>query len=123
MSTTGLSSSTFSSNSANIVATLAIATPVDPISFTQPRGDVAANSLRRGNREQGKALEALSHALEYLVDSRMFLIDEPSSPADAEAVQILARLSRKVFSECGKVEPFRTRLRKWMVGNPTEVAG
>jgi hypothetical protein len=45
------------------------------------------------------ALRTLSSAVDYLIDSRMFLIDQPASRADSEAIQILMRLSRKVFEE------------------------
>ena len=83
-------------------------------------GEIASTgNLRRGNMQQGRALEALGHALEYLIDSRMFLVDEPASSADAEAVQILASLSRAVFAECREVKPLRRRLRDWVVGRPT----
>lgn len=69
---------------------------------------------RRANREQGHALEILGHAVEYLVDSRMFLIEEPATMADSEAVQILMRLSREVFSECNIVITPLHRLRLWI---------
>lgn len=68
---------------------------------------------RRGDREQGRALEALGHAVEYLVDSRMFLIGESNREADAEAVQILMRASRSVFESCPEVVPVGRRFRRW----------
>jgi enamine deaminase RidA (YjgF/YER057c/UK114 family) len=65
-------------------------------------GAIASGRVRRASQHQGRALEKLGHAVEYLVDSRMFLVDEPATSADAEAVQILMRLSSWVFSECSE---------------------
>jgi hypothetical protein len=89
---------------------------------TLSRKVAATSVLRKGNMEQGKALETLGHALEYLQDSRMFLIDEPTSDADIAAVQILAGLSRAVFAECVEVRPFSRRWRDWVIGRPSAVA-
>ncbi len=58
---------------------------------------------RRANRVQGRSLELLGHAVEYLVDSRMFMIEPSTAKSEREAVQILMRLSRMVFSECEEV--------------------
>lgn len=71
---------------------------------------------RRANPRQGQALERLGHAVEYLVDSRMALIHEPSTKADAEALDILMRLSRLVFSECEEIVPVSQRFKSWLVG-------
>ena len=71
---------------------------------------------RRANQTQGQALEKLGHAVEYLVDSRMRLIHEPSTKADAEALDILMRLSRCVFSECEEIVPVGQRLKDWIAG-------
>jgi hypothetical protein len=64
--------------------------------------------------QQGRALEILGHAVEYLVDSRMFLVDQPTTRADAEATQILTLLSREVFFECAEVVPPARRLGLWI---------
>jgi hypothetical protein len=69
---------------------------------------------RRSSVQQGRALEILGHAVEYLVDSRMFLIDQPTTRADAEATQILMLLSREVFFECAAVVPLARRLGLWI---------
>jgi hypothetical protein len=71
---------------------------------------------RRSSVQQGRALEILGHAVEYLVDSRMFLIDQPTTRADAEATQILMLLSREVFFECAEVVPPARRLGHWIAG-------
>lgn len=71
---------------------------------------------RRPTQTQGKALEKLGHAVEYLVDSRMALIHEPSTRADAEALDILMRLSRSVFADCEEIVPIGRRLKEWVTG-------
>lgn len=77
----------------------------------------AANRIirRRPTQVQGQALEKLGRAIEYLMDSRMALIDEPSTRADAEAVEILMRLNRCVFSECEEIIPVKQRLKAWLL--------
>lgn len=86
------------------------------------RTDVFADSdaakrviRRRPTQLQGQALEKLGRAIEYLMDSRSVLIDEPSTKADAEALEILMRLNRSVFSECEEIVPFRRRLKTWLL--------
>ena len=71
---------------------------------------------RRPTQTQGQALEKLGRAVEYLVDSRMALIHEPSTRSDSEALDILMRLSRCVFSECEEIVPVGQRLKAWMAG-------
>jgi hypothetical protein len=71
---------------------------------------------RRPSPYQGRALEKIGHAVEYLIDSRAALICEPVTKADTEAVEILMRLSRIVFSECEEIVPVTQRLKAWMAG-------
>ncbi len=70
---------------------------------------------RRGNYEQGRALEMLGHAIEYLADSGLFAESSTveSMQAEAQAVQILMRASRAVFEECAEVVPVGERLSRW----------
>lgn len=70
---------------------------------------------RRPSQTQGQALEKLGRAIEYLMDSRAVLIDEPSTRADAEALEILMRLNRSVFAECKEIVPLRQRLKAWLL--------
>lgn len=70
---------------------------------------------RRPTQVQGQALEKLGRAIEYLMDSRMALTDEPSTKADADALEILMRLNRFVFSECEEIVPVSRRLRAWVL--------
>jgi len=60
---------------------------------------------RRPTLSQGRALEMLGHAIEYLVDSRMHRDQGLSSQADGEAEQVIMRLNRAVFAECAEVVP------------------
>jgi hypothetical protein len=68
---------------------------------------------RRAGMREGVALEVLGHAIEYLIDSRMFLVNEPHTPAEADAVQILSRCSREVFVACPAVVSIGQRIRMW----------
>lgn len=77
-------------------------------------GRVPKPVRRRGSLEQGFALEALGHAVEFLVDSRLFCQTDADAKSDQEAIQILMRLSREVFSECPAVIPVRTRVEHWL---------
>jgi hypothetical protein len=67
---------------------------------------------RRSTREQGRALEILGHAVEYLVDSRLRLV--PETHSDELAIQMLMRLNREVFAECHEVVPLKRRVRGWL---------
>ena len=69
---------------------------------------------RRGNPEQGRALETLGHAVEYLTDSQLFLTEEAGVQHSREAIQILMRCSRAVFLECPEVVPVRRRVSLWV---------
>lgn len=71
---------------------------------------------RRPTQAQGQALEKLGHAIEYLMDSRMALVLEPETKADADALEILMRSNRWVFSECKEIVPVRRRLKAWVMG-------
>jgi hypothetical protein len=66
------------------------------------------NVIRRWpSRQQGRALEVIGHAIEYLED--MYVM--PKSPAsdigDLEAVHLLQRHSMGIFNECAEIVPSR----------------
>jgi|GEM_PF-6507001 len=65
---------------------------------------------RRVDPEQGRALEMLGHAIEYLVDSRLY--DTRETPADADAVQVLMSCSREVFAECEVVVSWHHKMQQ-----------
>ncbi len=85
------------------------------IPISQPESSRArpVSVRRRGSSEQGRALETLGHAVEYLVDSRMRFSDPQAAASEREAVEILMRLNRTVFSECPEVVPFGRSVRQW----------
>jgi hypothetical protein len=62
---------------------------------------------------QGRSLEKLGHAVEYLADSRMFLVEPSTAKAEREALQILMRASRTVFAECEEVVSLWDRVTLW----------
>jgi hypothetical protein len=70
---------------------------------------------RRPTQTQGQALEKLGRAIEYLMDSRMAFLQEPTTKADADALEILMRLNRWVFAECEEIVPVRRRLKVWVL--------
>lgn len=63
---------------------------------------------RRPGKTQGKALEILAHALEYLVDSG-YDQGNLGSPEAQEAVQLIAQKSRAVFAECPEIVSWSQR--------------
>ena len=77
---------------------------------------------RRSNLQQGLAIQILGNAVDYLLSSRMFLIDEPPTKADADAVHILMLLKRAVFTECEQVTETNRSLRQWMTRTLTRSA-
>lgn len=68
---------------------------------------------RRTTPQQGRALEILGHAIEYLVDSRLF--DQWQTPADAAAVHLLMERSRAVFADCAEIVPWHQRVQQSLV--------
>src|SRR5437879_1911678 len=73
--------------------------------------------LRRPTASQGRAIEMLGHAIEYLVDSRLGCWEEFSSPAIQEAIQLLSRANRDVFAASPEVKPAGGRIRRWLMGH------
>lgn len=80
-------------------------------------GPSAPVRRRRPTREQGKALETLGHAVEYLIDTRMFYADHPDSRADDEAARLLMHASREVFEECTEIVSTTDRIRRWFLSH------
>ena len=99
----------------NAELTFARSTSIRSNSIPQPEACRArpAYVRRRGSSEQGHALETLGHAVEYLVDSRMLCSDPHTAAGEREAIEILMRLNRAVFSECPEIVPFGCRIRQW----------
>jgi hypothetical protein len=88
-------------------------TPIAPAAFapTEPTAG-CTGQRRRPTPAQGRALEILGHAIEYLIDTQLHTGDFGAGAKDAaEASQVLMRLSREVFAECRVVVPAGERLK------------
>jgi hypothetical protein len=72
---------------------------------------------RRLTATQGRALEILGHAIEYLVDSRLAYADEFCSPAAQEAIQLLSRANREVYQGAPATAPAGSRIMRWLMQN------
>ena len=68
---------------------------------------------RRPDRESGRALECLGHAIEYLIDSGHDQSEEGADDARLGSLAILKSASRDVFAKCPEVVPFRRRMLTW----------
>ncbi len=108
--------STATLSTASLASSPVLGLPVTHVA-SSPRAASRVKAIRRRpTREQGRALEIVGHAIEYLVDSRMFVGEHPSSRADHEASRILMEASRSVFSECAEIVPVARRVRRMVAG-------
>ena len=71
---------------------------------------------RRPTESQGRGLEILGHAIEYLVDSRQFEADSLFLITEKQAIATLAHASRSLYQECAVIVPMRQRFASWIVG-------
>ena len=74
---------------------------------------------RRLSPEEGRAIEILGHAIEYLTDEYVHRGGAfTASDAEVEAIQLLMKLNRQIYFACPEVpnlgERWRTRLRTAM---------
>ncbi|GAC1414820.1 MAG: hypothetical protein NVSMB62_01380 [Acidobacteriaceae bacterium] len=77
---------------------------------------------RRPNRAQGRALEVLAHAIEYLADTELHAGHGVFSGDLLGATEILMERSRTVFAECKEVNGFGQTLQQGLIrmfGRPT----
>lgn len=90
-------------------ATKLVSRPANLSPLADRRRNPRFNEVRRRpGRAQGRALEILAHALEYLVDNGF----EDGSPAWSEsqdAVRLIAEKSRAVFAECPEITTWSQR--------------
>ena len=85
------------------MSTASFALPISISHHTQRSATAlpkAKTISRRPTRVQGQALEALGHAIEYLIDSQMRRLDSQDWIDDGDAIRLLSGLSRVVFNEC-----------------------
>lgn len=57
--------------------------------------------------QQGRALEVIGHAIEYLLDMHVMPKSPASDIGDLDAVHLLQRLSMGIFNECEEIVPPR----------------
>jgi hypothetical protein len=78
---------------------------------------------RRLSPEEGRAIEILGHAIEYLADEYCNDAHPKGCLGNAdpriEAIQMLKALNRKIYYSAAKVEPAFTRMKRWVMGAPT----
>jgi hypothetical protein len=84
--------------------------------ITSPAASRRAKSTRqvlrrRPTMQQGRALELLGHAIEYLIDTQLHRSTSAVAPSDVAANHLLMRLSREVFAECREIVPVRRKLK------------
>jgi hypothetical protein len=81
------------------------------------RGSIAAGR-RHITPVNGRALEILGHAIEYLADeyalNSLQLGTLDSGDPRVEAVQVLMLLNREVYFSNPEYEPLRRRLARWL---------
>jgi hypothetical protein len=78
---------------------------------------------RRPTREQGRALEILGHAIEYLIDSSAYAAT--LSPEDLGACHLLSTLSRTIYAESPVAPTLGSRLQTILIrmfGRPQGLA-
>lgn len=85
----------------------------DSISYCIPASIFGVSNLKKRrliNRETGRALEILGHAIEYLADQH----DHEGSltkweQANSNALKILKELNRQIYLECPEIPSFDER--------------
>lgn len=70
---------------------------------------------RRPTPQQGRALEILGHAIEYLIDSEIRFSDAVPSKPVGDATRILMARSREVYAECAEIVPVGQRIKLALV--------
>jgi len=89
-------------------SSFAIPAPAPVPAISVPR--VGVKRRRRIDRQSGRALEILGHAIEYLTDEFIHQGAALSSnDAQVQAVQLLMALNRQVYFNCPEVPTFGER--------------
>ena len=72
---------------------------------------------------EGRALEMLGHAIEYLADEYCADAEPKGRLGNAdpriEAIQTLKALNRSIYYSAAEVEPAFSRMKRWVLGTPT----
>ncbi|WP_047487336.1 hypothetical protein [Terriglobus sp. TAA 43] len=101
------------SSAANILTAPMLPCPQFAPKLPSQQPQRSSSPQRKPTLSQGRALETLGHAIEYLVDSRLY--ETWDSPADAEAVHTLMACSRAVFADCEEVMGWQHRLQRTLM--------
>lgn len=94
---------------------------ISPISTAAPAAPRPGRILymparRRPTQEQGRALEMLGHAIDYVVDQQLTAPDRTSALNDQDAIRLLSWCSREVFAGCPEIGSVSNRLKRWFTG-------
>jgi hypothetical protein len=72
---------------------------------------------------EGRAIEILGHAIEYLADEYCADAQPKGRLGNAdpriEAIQMLKTLNRSIYYSGAEVEPAFSRMKRWVLGSPT----
>jgi hypothetical protein len=78
---------------------------------------------RQLSPEEGRAIEILGHAIEYLADEYCADAQPKGRLGNAdpriEAIQTLKALNRSIYYSSAEVEPAFSRMKRWVLGTPT----
>ena len=78
---------------------------------------------RQLSPEEGRAIEILGHAIEYLADEYCADAQPKGRLGNAdprvEAIQTLKELNRSIYYSATEVQPAFTRMKRWVMGAPT----
>jgi hypothetical protein len=71
---------------------------------------------------EGRALEILGHAIEYLADEYCASTENKGrfggTDARVQAIQTLKALNREIYYSAAEVQPALQRFRNWVLGSP-----
>jgi hypothetical protein len=75
-----------------------------------PSHRLASTRRRRIDRESGRALEILSHAIEYLADEYVQHGGKlTGNDGQVQAIQLLMTLNREIYAACPEIPTFADR--------------
>ncbi len=82
---------------------------------------------RRISPINGRALEILGHAIEYLTDEYALTAIQVGTldtrDPRIEAIQMLMGVNRQIYYACPEIEPALRRIARWMLGMPAMPPG
>jgi len=88
---------------------LRAAAPVVPVH------KLSSTRKRRIDRASGRALEILSHAIEYLADEYVHHGGQlTGGDGEVQAMQLLMMLNREIYSACPEIPALRERCRAFV---------